>query len=188
MNAEIESLLPGQSTKGNQNLIDLNSKDLSKWPVLSQYSLAEMSNYTLDVLIKDTDQMSMAWALEVREPFFDYHLVEYVMGVPDEFKFSEKTPKSLLVDAMGEDLPPEIVYRPKKGFSFPWDYWLRNELKDYCETAIQKLSERNLFETKALLNFWKRFLEHDKSVTWTHIWAFVVLENWISLNHISTEE
>jgi asparagine synthase (glutamine-hydrolysing) len=183
---ELELLLGKNSQSQNKNWIDLNSKAVNDLPVLSQYSVAEMSNYTLDVLIKDTDQMSMAWALEVREPFFDYHLIEYVLGVKDEYKLSDKTPKYLLVEALGDWLPPEIVYRPKKGFSFPWDLWLRNELKTYCEDAIQQLAERGLFDKKHLINYWERFLNHDKTITWTHIWSFVVLEKWISENDIKT--
>lgn len=166
------------------NFVDLNSPEVQSLPTLSQYSVGEMSNYTLDVLIKDTDQMSMAWALEVREPFFDYELIEYVLGVQDEFKFEHETPKSLLVKAMGASLPDDIVYRPKKGFSFPWDYWLRNELKTYCQQSIEKLEKRQLFKSGSLLNYWNRFLNRDKSITWTHVWAFVVLEQWMDKNNI----
>lgn len=166
------------------NFVDLNSPEVQFLPTLSQYSVGEMSNYTLDVLIKDTDQMSMAWALEVREPFFDYELIEYVLGVQDEFKFEHETPKSLLVKAMGASLPDDIVYRPKKGFSFPWDYWLRNELKTYCQQSIEKLEKRQLFKSGSLLNYWNRFLNRDKSITWTHVWAFVVLEQWMDKNNI----
>jgi asparagine synthase (glutamine-hydrolysing) len=51
--------------------------------LLSQFSIGEMTNYTLNVLLKDTDQFSMASSLEVREPFFDYKLVDYVMHLPE---------------------------------------------------------------------------------------------------------
>lgn len=179
---ELDALFGNRPKRESKNWVDLNSEGVRQLPLLSQYSVGEVSNYTLDVLIRDTDQMSMAWALEVREPFFDYKMLEYVLGVPDEFKLSDQTPKALLVEAMGSDLPPEIVYRPKKGFSFPWDYWLRNELKDYCDKAIRDLAARKLFDEKVLVNYWERFLAKDKTITWSHVWAFVVLENWLSIN------
>jgi asparagine synthase (glutamine-hydrolysing) len=168
-----------------QNWLDLDTQKISDYPLFSQYSVAELTNYTLDVLLKDTDQMSMAWALEVREPFFDFKLIEFLLTVPDKYKYDPKTPKSLLVDAMGDLLPPEIVNRPKKGFSFPWDKWLRNELRDYCESALVSLSGREIFNEKNLLNIWKRFLENDKSITWMHVWSFVVLEKWMVENKVS---
>jgi len=167
------------------NWLHLDSEQLKQYPLYSQFSIAELTNYTLDVLLKDTDQMSMAWALEVREPFFDYQMVEFLLSVPDKYKENDKTPKKLLVDAMGDLLPPEIVYRPKKGFSFPWDSWMRNELKSYCEESIQSLSKRNIFKTDKLLGLWNRFISHDKTITWMHIWSFVVLERWIEENNIN---
>jgi asparagine synthase (glutamine-hydrolysing) len=181
---EINKLFINKDYKQGKNWLDLDSEYVGSYPLYSQYSIAELSNYTLDVLLKDTDQMSMAWALEVREPFFDFHLIEFLLNVPDEYKYNFKTPKHLLVDAMGDLLPGEIVNRPKKGFAFPWDKWLRSELKDYCETAILKLSGRGIFISENLMALWNRFLNNDKSITWMHIWSFVVLEKWMEENNI----
>lgn len=182
---QLSELLDTPAGMNAPHWVDLKSNTINTLPQLSQYSIGEMSNYTLDVLIKDTDQMSMAWALEVREPFFDYELVEYVLGIPDKFKYDEKTPKNLLVKSVGKLIPSDIVYRPKKGFSFPWDYWLRNELKSYCSDAISDLNKRGLFKKDSVLSYWNKFLENDKTITWSHIWSFVVLENWMKENNIS---
>lgn len=182
---ELEELLDKPKGADDNNWIDLKSDVFKTVPTLSQYSIGEMSNYTLDILIKDTDQMSMAWALEVREPFFDYEFIEYILGVPDAFKYDKETPKHLFVKALGNYIPSEIVYRPKKGFSFPWDYWMRNELKGYCEEAINGLENRKLFKPDSLKKYWNKFLSNDKTITWSHIWAFVVLENWMKQNDIT---
>lgn len=178
---EIQKLIakPQQTKK---SWIDLNKN--YNLPVLSQYSVAELSHYTLDVLMKDTDQMSMAWALEVREPFFDYKMIEFLLGVPDHYKFKKGFPKHLLVEAMGDLLPSEIVHRKKKGFTFPWDYWLRNELKSYCEEAILALSQRGIFEKNGLLELWNHFIQRKEALTWLHVWGLVVLEKWMEENKI----
>jgi asparagine synthase (glutamine-hydrolysing) len=181
---ELDELMDTPSGLNSPEWVNLKDGVIDKLPTLSQFSVGEMSNYTLDVLIKDTDQMSMAWALEVREPFFDYPLIEYMLGVPDHFKYDPKTPKSLLVKAMGKMLPEDIVYRPKKGFSFPWDYWMRNELKAYCEEAINSLNQRGLFKKDAVISYWNKFMAKDATITWSHIWSFVVLENWMKQNSI----
>ena len=87
--------------------------------MLSQVTMAELNGYTQHTLLKDTDQMSMAASLEVREPFFDHDLVEYVLNIPDSLKFPS-TPKQLLVDSVADLLPAEIVHRKKQGFLMPW--------------------------------------------------------------------
>lgn len=151
--------------------------------VLSQVSAAEISTYMQNILLRDTDQMSMASALEVRVPFLDYELVEYVMGIKDEYK-NPLFPKKLLVDSMGELLPDEIVHRKKMGFTFPWQHWLKNELKDFCNERIQSLSKRTFMNGNEVIDRWNRFLQGDPGIRWPDIWICVVLENWLLENQI----
>lgn len=170
---------------GQRGWENVNFGDAPGFPLLSQYAIAELSGYTLDVLLHDTDQMSMAWGLEIREPFFDYQLVEYVLRMPDAFKADFKTPKRVLVDAMGDLLPPEIVHRPKKGFSFPWDAWLRNELKDFCASTLRELGQHEVFNAREVASLWDRFLQHDRRVSWIHIWSLVMLQAWLAARGIA---
>ena len=150
---------------------------------ISKVSIAEISTYMQNVLLRDTDQMSMAHALEVRVPFIDYTVVEYVLGVSDKYK-NPVTPKKLLVDSLGDLLPSEIVNRPKMGFTFPWKLWIKNELKDFCEQKMTALSKRKLFNEKGVIQLWKSFLADDPRITWSRIWYLVVLENWLQENSI----
>lgn len=179
---EIEDL--GISLPRRSTWFDLNKGNLRNYPLLSQYSIAELTNYTLDVLLKDTDQMSMASALEIREPFFDYHLVEFLISVPDKFKYKPNIPKSLLVKSLGDLLPSEIVYRPKKGFTFPWEDWLRNDLFSFCTENIQALSQRGIFDKKALLMLLDDFKNNRNGVLWLHIWALVTIEAYLKENNL----
>ncbi|MFN0201519.1 MAG: asparagine synthase (glutamine-hydrolyzing) [Bacteroidia bacterium] len=156
---------------------------LEKLPLLSQVSVGELLSYTLNVLIKDTDQMSMASALEVREPFFDYELVQYVMQIPDAIKFP-KYSKSLLVEALSPRLPDEIVHRKKMGFVFPWEHWMRNELKDLCTQRLTKLAQHRFFQQSELLSRWQRFLQKDPKITWVPLWSMVVLADWMEKNGV----
>ena len=66
-----------------------------KLPLLSQVSLAEINTYMQHVLLRDSDQMSMAHALEIRVPFLDHRLVEAAMGIPDQYKYPY-SPKQFL--------------------------------------------------------------------------------------------
>jgi asparagine synthase (glutamine-hydrolysing) len=179
---EITSILKEKERLKKEKWCDLTDARIAKYDTLSQYSIAELSNYTLEILLKDTDQMSMAWGLEVREPFFDYHLVEYILTVRDVYKQKGKFPKSLFVKALKDLLPDEIIYRTKKGFSFPWDTWIRGELKIYCEEAIKSISKRKMFDEVATLRLWQNFLEQKQGIIWLHIWSLVVLEKWLIEN------
>ena len=166
----------------NEDLVKLNG-DLSKLPLLSQVSVAEYLGYTQHTLLKDMDQMSMARSLEVREPYFDHELVEFVLHIPDKLKYPTY-PKKLLVDSLSGLLPPEIVHRKKQGFVFPWNEWMKNELRTFCESHLNAAAERDFIKGPQLMLYWKRFLRGDESVRWMEIWLFVVLEYWLQKNNV----
>jgi asparagine synthase (glutamine-hydrolysing) len=152
-------------------------------PFMSKVSYAEWATYMQNVLLRDTDQMSMAHALEVRVPFLDHQLVEYVYGVNDTFKFPH-TPKKLLVDALGDWLPQEIVNRPKMGFVFPWEKWMRGDLKTYCEEGLSILKKSNVLERSFIDDKWDDFV-CDGKTKWSHVWHLVVLGHWLNEKGIS---
>ena len=156
---------------------------LEALPLLSQISAAEVSTYTQSVLLRDTDQMSMAHGLEVRVPFFDHELVEFVLGVSDEVK-RPAYPKKLLVESLGNLLPPEVVHRKKMGFVFPWEHWLRHDLHDFCALRIEKLQDSGLVNAADLGRTWREFQAGQGPWLWTHIWLPVVLQTWMDNNGI----
>lgn len=177
--------LCGRSEFGSPDLLaayGINLIDPTKC-FLSQVSLAEITTYMQNTLLRDADQMSMAHALEVRVPFLDYQLVNFVLAVPDKWKYPS-TPKKLLVDSMKDLLPDEIVNRPKMGFTFPWKDWMKNELKEFCESHLNYLADENILNGAELKSLWKRFLNNDKSITWSRIWHLVVLSHWIKKNNV----
>lgn len=181
--------IASQNKSASNAVYAVTSEIAEKYPdtdhLLSRVSLAEMSTYMQNVLLRDTDQMSMAHALEVRVPFLDYTLVEYVLNLPDSLKFPH-TPKKLLVDACKDLLPDEIVNRPKMGFTFPWKGWMKNELKPFCEARLENLGKRRQFNADGLNSLWNSFLNDDPKVTWSRIWPLVVLSHWLEKNEIES--
>lgn len=166
-----------------RNELKRKRNSLDRLPLLSQVSAAEYLGYTQHTLLKDTDQMSMAVSLEVREPFFDQDLVEFVLAVPDALK-RPVYPKSLLVESLKPLLPDEIVFRKKQGFVFPWNSWLKNDLRSFCEMHLKNMSDRPFIRGDRLMSRWRNFLHGDKSIRWLEIWLFVVLEHWMEKNHV----
>ena len=173
--------LPSNSV--HQNLLkEISFKGRGfKLPLLSKISYAEISSYMQNVLLRDSDQMGMANALEIRVPFLDHKLVEYVTGVPDEYKYPHYT-KKLLIDSLSDLIPKEIYDRPKMGFVFPWKNWLKNELKDIAEENIKSLAARNFINESQMNQLWKEFLNDNPSVTWSRVWPLIVLEHWLKKN------
>jgi asparagine synthase (glutamine-hydrolysing) len=157
--------------------------EMKKFGFFSQFSMAEYMGYTQHTLLKDADQMSMAVGLEIREPFFDHDLIEYVLALPDSIKYP-LYPKQLLVEALSPLLPDEIVHRKKQGFVLPWEHWMRNELFTFCDSQIKNLSQLEFVKEDALLQYWSRFIKKDPSVRWMELWQFVVLGRWLERNRI----
>ena len=180
---ELTNLEYSNPTSVQQELT--NHRDaLANLPLLSQVSAAEYMGYTQHTLLKDADQMSMAVSLELREPFFDNDLVEFVLAIPDELK-KPSYPKSLLVESVKPLLPQELVFRKKQGFLFPWNIWMKNELRTFCNDQIDRISKRSFIHGEALKHYWQSFLAGQPGIRWTEIWLFVVLEYWLEKNEIS---
>jgi asparagine synthase (glutamine-hydrolysing) len=152
--------------------------------LLTSITYAEGRTYMHDVLLRDTDQMSMAHALEVRVPLLDHRLVEYVMALPDSYKWPNGTPKPLLVNSLRGLLPDDIVHRPKQGFGLPFNMWMRDRLRGFCETRLgdSGLASRGIFKPEALVRLWSDFLGRRSSVPWSRVWVLVVLEDWLERN------
>lgn len=166
-----------------QRLLFGRREKIHKLPVLSQYSAAELLGYTMNVLLKDTDQMGMASALEVREPFFDYQLIEYVLQISDTIKYPRYA-KSLLVDALSPLLPDEIVHRPKRGFTLPWKLWLRNDLRPWCEQNLKNLAERPAFNGDEIRKLGSQFFNRPSNNNWAPVFLLAVLEDWLERNQL----
>ncbi len=157
--------------------------------VLSQVSYAEARTYMHDVLLHDTDQMSMRHALEVRVPLLDHKLVEYVMGLSDDRKRSNGTPKRLLVESLNGLLPSEIVHRPKQGFTLPFDLWMRGAMRGFCEERLSadRIKSRGIMRPSQVDSLWRQFLDKRSGVTWSRLWILVALEEWLERNGVRAD-
>ena len=102
-------------------------------------SWLESRSYMVNTLLRDTDAMSMKHSLEVRVPFLDIPLVEYVLSLSAAEKGVAQRPKWLLIEALRDLLPPEIVTQRKRTFTFPWDNWLRGRITQSGGTRARRL-------------------------------------------------
>ena len=146
---------------------------------INAVSYLEFKNYLGSTLLRDTDCMSMAHSLEVRVPLIDHELVEFVMRLPGRLKIERATPKHLLVKALDGALAPEVVHRRKGTFTFPWDRWLRNELRGELEETLGQLPNAlaGLLERDEVEGVWQRF--QDGRTSWSRPWSLYVLFKWV---------
>lgn len=140
---------------------------------------AELSVYMHNQLLRDTDTMSMCHSLEVREPLLDVHLIEQIMCLPDSMLLGDGNgPKRLLVNCLGELLPPLVrERRDKKGFTLPFERWLRGPLSPYVNEARHDLRMSSALNSAALDALYRAYLEGR--VHWSRLWAVVVLRNFV---------
>lgn len=82
-----------------------------------------------DLLVK-MDISSMANSLEVRSPFLDHHVMEFVASLPSHLKLRRLTSKHLLKRTFENVLPRDILHRRKSGFAVPIGRWFRSDLRE----------------------------------------------------------
>ncbi len=139
----------------------------------ARISWAELTGYMRRMLLRDADQMSMAVSLEMRVPFLDHELVEYVLGLPATVKKSYRGVKGLLVEACRDLLPPSVYNRPKAGFVLPMKQWMRGPLSAFVENGLRETIARNLLPEDFVNEMRERF-QRDR-LHWTRLWSLVVL-------------
>ncbi|TSD03470.1 MAG: asparagine synthase (glutamine-hydrolysing) [Parcubacteria group bacterium Athens0714_16] len=107
----------------------------SKLSSAEKINLFDLTTYLPGQLLVKSDRMGMMNSLEVRSPFLDYHLAEFVYRLPDDYKTNTTMFKRILKDILGEIMPQEFVHRRKQGFGAPVKKWLRKETfkKEVCE-------------------------------------------------------
>jgi len=141
-------------------------------------SCMESRSYMVDTLLRDTDSMSMAHSLEVRVPFLNHALVEFVSRLPGSIKQVNGVPKPALVNALADLLPAEVVSQPKRTFTLPWEHWLRHSLQKEMAAEFQNVAPplKDYLHAKHCGQVWKNFLAGKTS--WSRVWSLFVLNRW----------
>ena len=116
-------------------------------------------------LLKDTDYMGMWHGVEVRVPFLDIRLLKVVNSIPPSVRYNELWPKYLLTASNQDVLPKEIVFRKKKGFTFPFALWMKKS-----STQFRALMPAGSEADRVCNEFEKG------SVHWSKCWSLAVMQ------------
>ena len=141
-------------------------------------SWLEMRSYMASTLLRDTDSVSMAQSLEVRVPLLDTPLAEFVWALPDAARRRPGAQKALLVEAIRDLLPGEILGQKKRTFTLPWEEWLRGPLRKTMEVSFANpaASLAPVLRPGGVQSVWNDFLAGK--TTWSRPWSLYVLNEW----------
>ncbi len=139
----------------------------------------DFKQYLQDDILTKVDRASMYNSLEVRAPFLDYQLVDFVCSLPFEYKFRNWERKYLLKKLMVDKLPKEVIYRKKKGFGIPLAKWINKELKEATLELLNKSSieRQGIFDhvyIQGLLDEHFNGRRDNKKL----LWALMVFQMW----------
>ena len=139
----------------------------------------ELGGYMHNQLLRDSDVFGMASAVEIRVPLIDHEVVEVVAATPAELVMAGSH-KALLRDALPHPLPPACVERPKMGFTFPFDSWLKTRWRGDVEAQLLALPDAlvQLMRPAQVRAVWEAYLAG--TVHWSRPWAIYVLARWFS--------
>jgi asparagine synthase (glutamine-hydrolysing) len=178
----VAGLMNGATPNGSEppwwNWLSTSASQARKLDSFAAVSCMEVESYLVNTLLRDTDSMSMAHSLEVRVPFLDHPLVEFVTQLPQKTKVRKGIPKALLVAALEDLLPAEVVKQTKRGFTFPWATWLRGPLRSSIENGFSELSPplQGMLNAATAQGVWQSYLNGNTS--WSRPWSLYVLNEW----------
>lgn len=184
--AQVAKLQRDQKRNGTPALwrtwLTETAKEANELDMFGAVTCMEARSYLVNTLLRDTDSMSMAHSLEVRVPFLNHPLVEFVTHLPQAAKLKNGIPKALLVEALSDVLPTEVVNQTKRGFTFPWAEWLRGPLKNKVERGLSELSPslNEVLDAKETRRVWQDYL--DGNTSWSRPWSLYVLNEWAKRN------
>lgn len=141
-------------------------------------SWLEMRSYMASTLLRDTDSVSMAQSLEVRVPMLDTPLMEFVSALPDAARRRPGIQKALLVEAIRDLLPGEILGKKKHTFTLPWKEWLRGPLRKKVEASFANPAAAltPVLRSGGVQSVWNDFLAGK--TTWSRPWSLYAMNEW----------
>lgn len=138
------------------------------------------------IILKDTffekvDKSTMANSIEVRVPFIDKDLTEFMLSIPAPLKVKNGEQKYLLKKALNGIVPNDILYGKKTGFSVPYEYWLQSSLKDYFIAQVNTNKVKEVIDIAEVTRMNKLHQEGKGNFGFL-LWKTLILAVWLNQN------
>jgi asparagine synthase (glutamine-hydrolysing) len=146
---------------------------------LNRALFVDLETLLPDQVLAFVDRLSMAHSVEVRPPFLDHRLVQFVADLPGSIKIRGGRVKHILKEAVSDLLPAELLARPKEGFIMPVNEWLIGNLKDYVQATLapQRLATHGLFRAGAIEQVLEAHYSGNANCG-NQIWNLLMLQLW----------
>ena len=160
------------------NVITRNSKTEFKNDIVNDFLLSDYKNYLSEELLPKVDRASMFNSLEVRVPFLDKELIQYVFQLNSRYKINNNKSKVILKKILEKYLPEELFSQKKRGFGAPLDNWLKNDLKNLINEYLEKdvIIKQGIFDVAEVEKVKSYFL-NGKSKHY-RIWNLISFQMW----------
>lgn len=148
---------------------------------MNEVLLTDMKLVLPNDMLTKVDLMSMANSLEVRSPFLDYELVNFIFSLPKDFKINTSIRKRIAQDTFKEMLPAKLYNRPKKGFEVPLLKWFRGEMKSMITDDLLSKSfieEQNIFNYIEIAKLKKQLFSSNPGDVHARVWGLIVFQWW----------
>lgn len=169
----------------NLKTYDCQIEKINKFVSVKERQIMDLTKYSVPALTHYEDRMSMAFSREIRLPFLDFRLVEYILSLPINFKMRYGWTKWILRKSFENDLPSEIIWRKdKKGFTTPQEKWFREDLKNDIEQFFNSkmlVEQFGLMEQSKIKVFYEEFLNNDK-IWYKEVFNIIAIEVWLRIN------
>ncbi|HLT80637.1 MAG TPA: asparagine synthase (glutamine-hydrolyzing) [Cyclobacteriaceae bacterium] len=132
-------------------------------------------------MLHKVDLMSMANSLEVRVPFLDVEVVNFVSTLPGDWKINDQMRKRILQDAFRDMLPAQLYNRPKKGFEVPLLKWFRKEMRTTIQDdllADSFIRDQGLFNPDGVRSLKRKLFSSNPGDVHARVWALLVFQHW----------
>jgi len=160
-------------------LLENEFKTLTASDPLNRILELEWNTQLPDQVLAFVDFLSMAHSVEVRSPFLDYRLVEFVATIPGNLKIRNGNVKDILKNSVKSLLSEEIVKRPKEGFVMPIFDWMMDNLKSYSLDLLSesRLKKHGYFNAKAVSNILRSYHSGNKTLV-SKVWNLMMFQIW----------
>lgn len=144
---------------------------------------AYIKTYLQEDILTKVDRASMAHGLEVRSPFLDHHLGDFVAGIPVRWKMRGLTGKYILKESVKHLLPEKVIKRSKKGFGIPKSKWLKGVLREQAEESFSEnnLKQQGLFRPEYVRKLWREHLNKEKD-NQKELWTLFMFDQWFQMH------
>jgi asparagine synthase (glutamine-hydrolysing) len=177
--AELRRLAPGLGAS-SRALLEARERELATRHPVDRALEFDCRNLLVDQILTYSDTLSMAHSLEVRTPFLDHRLVDFMFSIPGERKVRPGETKRLLKLVARRHLPEELVARPKEGFVEPAVYWIGDALEDFCHGYLLSaaFNRLGLLDAGYVRDLVQRFARDKDFTTGKQVWNLLVFAIW----------